>query len=194
MMEQLGFQLYLYLGQYLVWLALFTALLRYLPVPYTAKLLGVSALLLAPVFLGHSALFYFTGWLGMASIPTIAVACYALINNGKKPLSTNHWAMLAVLNAALIVPFLAWPTNGYEWGYQTSFGLLLIASAALLLLARQITLFWLIIAATLAWLTWSGTSPNAINYLVDGMMLLAAPVVLMNRLAKAAWGYWIPSR
>lgn len=186
MMTLNGFTLYLWASQFLVWLALFSALLRPLPIKRTARLGLVGLALIAPVWLGHSAVYYFAGWLGMASIPTLAVALYALVQDGRRPLSTTTWLGLALLNALVLVPFLAWPENGYEWGYRSLSGLALLAIAAATVKLRQCHWFWLTIAILLAWLAWPGVSRNAFNYIADGMMLLAAPTVLLTRLIVGA--------
>jgi len=182
-----AFTLYLWASQFLVWLALLSALLRPLPIPRTARLTAASVVLLIPVWFGHNAVFYFAGWLGMASIPTLAVALYALAQDGQNPLSTRTWLSLALVNAIILVPFLAWPTNGYEWGYHSTAGILLLACAGLTFKLKQPHWFWLIITILVAWLAWPGTSRNAFNYIADGMMLLAAPTVLLTRLLKTTW-------
>ena len=184
-----GFTLYLWASQFLVWLALLSALLRPLPVSRTARLITAAVILATPVWFGHNAVFYFAGWLGMASIPTLAVALYALAQDGKKPLSTRTWLGLALVNAIVLVPFLAWPVNGYEWGYHSTAGFLLLAGAGLTFQLKQSRWFWLTIAILLAWLAWPGISRNAFNYIADGMMLLAAPTVLLTRLVKTTWTY-----
>ncbi|GGX60484.1 hypothetical protein GCM10007392_30630 [Saccharospirillum salsuginis] len=181
-----GFTLYLWTGQFLVWLALLSALLRPLPVSRTARLIAATVILATPVWFGHNAIFYFAAWLGMASIPTLAVALYALAQDGKHPLSTRTWASLALVNAIILVPFLAWPVNGYEWGYHSTAGLLLLLGAGLTIKLKHSRWFWLTIATLLAWLAWPGISRNAFNYIADGMMLLAAPTVLLTRLLRTS--------
>lgn len=180
-----GFTGYLWLGQGLVWLALLSAALRPLPVGRRTRWAVVALFLALPLFAGHPALFYLAGWLGMASVPTLAVALYSLARDGKQPLPTRYWLTLAIINAVVIVPFLIWPVNGYEWGYQTQAGLALVAIALVMLWQRQTALFWLVAVTTLIWLVWPGTSRNAFNYVADGMMLFAAPCVLLTRAIRA---------
>ncbi len=184
-----GFVLYLWASQLLVWLALCSSILRLIPgSPAYGKRISLAlAFLLIPVWVGHNALFYLAGWFGMASVPTLAVALHALRFDGKRPLPTSIWVALALVNTLVLVPFLTWPLNGYEWGYTSLFSLVLLGLAVATYQLRQCHWFWLSILVLLAWLAWPGTSRNGFNYLVDGMMLVAAPCILITRLVKTGW-------